>query len=149
MKRNSILMILMLLSGTMMTRAQGYQTAVGIRFSSNAAAVSNSITFKHFFNAGTAFEGLFSFGDHLAVGALLEKHRPLQNTTGLQWLYGAGAYVGFSGTRNVGAQGILGLDYKFPTLPINLTLDWKPELNFVEELSFEPAAVGLSARFSF
>jgi hypothetical protein len=63
-------------------------------------------------------------------------------------LYGGGAYVGFSGVRNVGAQGILGLDYKFATIPLNLSVDWKPELNFVQDFSFEPAAVGLSARFT-
>jgi hypothetical protein len=50
---------------------------------------------------------------------------------------------------NFGAQGVLGLDYKFMNAPINLSLDWKPELNLVSDINFEPAAVGFTARFTF
>lgn len=130
-------------------QAQDYKTAVGIRFSSNDAIVNNAITVKHFLSGTTAIEGLLSFGDPLALGALVELHRGIESVSGLQWFYGGGAYVGFGGNRNLGAQGVLGLDYKFAALPINLSLDWKPELNLVRQLSFEPAAVGLSARFTF
>lgn len=129
-------------------RSQEYENAVGIRFSSNAAAVNNSITFKHFFDSNTAIEGLFSFGAPVAIGVLLEKHTPL-STDGLSYFLGGGGYVGFGGRRNLGAQGVAGLEFKFPTVPINVALDWKPELNLINDLSFEPAAVGLSARFTF
>jgi len=124
---------------------------LGIRISSKDAAVNNSITYKRFFNPGIAVEGLLSFGDPVALGVLLEKHKPFNNgsTSGLTWFYGAGAYVGFSGGRNLGAQGIVGLDFVFPTVPVDLSLDWKPELNFTKQFSFEPSAVGFSARFVF
>jgi len=90
---------------------------------------------------------------------LLEFHKPL-NTPGLQWFYGAGAYVGFgkeydvNKARNVntnyfGGQGVVGLDYKFASVPINISLDWKPELNLISDINFEPAAIGFSARFTF
>jgi hypothetical protein len=84
----------------------------------------------------------------IAIGALIEKHKPI-GPLGLSWYWGAGAYVGFGGGRNFGAQGIVGLDFLFPALPVNLSVDWKPELNFIEQFSFEPSAVGLSARFAF
>ena len=132
-----------------MVQAQDYKTGVGIRFSSNDAAINNSISVKHFISGSTAIEGLISFGDPFAIGALVELHNSIGDVPGLAWFYGGGAYVGFSGRRNVGAQGVLGLDYKFESLPINLSLDWKPELNIVRQFSFEPAAVGLSARFTF
>jgi hypothetical protein len=45
-------------------------------------------------------------------------------------------------------QGIVGLDYKLATIPFNLSIDWKPELTLTREFSFEPAALGLSARFT-
>ena len=74
--------------------------------------------------------------------------------------YGGGAYIGFLKTVNTttlktstdpnfGAQGVVGLDYKFNNIPLNLSLDWKPELNFVTDINFEPAAIGLTARFTF
>jgi len=49
----------------------------------------------------------------------------------------------------MGLQGVVGLDYKFSGLPINLSLDWKPELNMIDNINFEPAALALSIRFTF
>jgi hypothetical protein len=137
-----------------------YKTAIGIRLGNTAPVVSNAITIKHFINQKTAIEGLISFGhDITSFGALGEIHMPF-STPGLQWFYGAGAYLGFgkeydvNKARNVnttffGAQGVVGLDYKFASIPINLSLDWKPELNLVSDINFEPAAIGFSARFTF
>ena len=138
---------------------QDYKTAVGVRLSSSAAMVSNSISLKHFLNERTAVEALFSFGDPLALGALVEMHKPI-GTSGIKWFYGGGGYLAFVKTynptknrdetnTNVGAQGVIGLDYKFVNLPLNLSLDWKPELNIVRDINFEPAAVGFTARFTF
>lgn len=122
--------------------------ALGIRISSQDAVVNHSITYKYFLSSATAVEALFSFSDPVALGVLVEKHRPF-GTSGLSWFWGAGAYVGFGGGRNVGAQGVLGLDFIAPSAPINFSVDWKPELNFTKQFSFEPAAVGFSARFVF
>lgn len=128
--------------------SQSYRTAAGIRISSQQPAVNNSITLKHFFNESLAIEGLLSFGDPVALGALLEKNRPI-GPNGLNWFWGAGAYFAFGGPRNGGLQGALGLDYRIPNLPLNISVDWKPELNLAEQFSFEPAAVAVSARFVF
>ena len=136
-----------------------YKTALGIRLSNNAPIVGNAITLKHFVKDNTAVEGYFSFSDPLSLGAMLELYKPL-STPGLRWYYGGGAYLGFGKTYDVnkardvnttyfGAQGVVGLDYKFENVPINLSLDWKPELNLVSNIDFEPAAIGLSARFTF
>jgi len=136
-----------------------YKTAVGIRLSNNAPIVGNAITLKHFLNEKTAIEGFFSFSDPLSLGALLEIHKPL-STPGLRWFYGAGAYLGFGkeydvnkqrdvNTNYFGGQGVVGLDYKFASVPINISLDWKPELNLISDINFEPAAIGFSARFTF
>lgn len=124
------------------------KNALGVRISSADAAVNQAISYRYFFKANTAFEGLFSFRNPTALGVLVEKFKPF-NPSGLSWFWGAGAYVGFSGNRNFGAQGIVGLDFTAPSLPLNLSVDWKPELNVTKEFSFEPAAVGLSARFIF
>ncbi|MBS1930345.1 MAG: hypothetical protein JST72_04600 [Bacteroidetes bacterium] len=140
--------------------AQAYKTGLGVRLSSSGAMVNNSISIKHFISEKTAIEGLFSFGDPLALGALFEIHNPIAGTGGVNWYYGGGGYLAFIKTynpnkgknetnTNFGAQGIIGLDYKFANLPLNLSLDWKPELNLVSDINFEPSAIGFSARFTF
>jgi hypothetical protein len=51
--------------------------------------------------------------------------------------YGGGAYVGFEdGDTFLGPTGVIGLDYKFATAPINLSLDWKPELDITARYQF-------------
>lgn len=139
--------------------AQDYKTAIGVRLSSAAAMVNNSVSIKHFISEKVAIEGLLSFGDPLSIGALAEFHKPL-NAGGLTYFYGGGGYLGFVKTFNTntqktstdpnfGAQGVIGLDYKFNNVPLNISLDWKPELNIVSDINFEPAAIGFTARFTF
>ena len=136
-----------------------YKTAIGIRLSSSAPIVNNAITVKHFIKDNTAVEAYVGFSDPLALGAMLEFYKPF-STPGLQWYYGGGGYLGFGKTYDVnkardvnttyfGAQGVVGIDYKFASVPINLSVDWKPELNLVSDITFEPAAFGISARFTF
>jgi len=145
--------------GSVNAQNSGYKTALGVRLSSSNAMINNSISVKHFLNDKMAIEGLLSFGDPLAIGALVELHQPM-TASGLTWYYGGGAYIGFlkkvntttqktTTDPNFGAQGVIGLDYKFNNIPLNLSLDWKPELNIVTDINFEPAAIGFTARFTF
>jgi len=128
--------------------AQDYKMGLGVRFSSRSALINHSVSFKYFLSESTAAEALFSFGDPLAFGLLVAKHKPLL-AEGFKFFYGGGAYAGFAGSRRAGLQGVAGLDYKIPSIPFNLSIDWKPELTLIKEFSFEPAALGLSARFTF
>jgi hypothetical protein len=160
MKRIAIVCLLVAVTAsTNLVSAQDYKTALGVRLSSSNAMQNNSISIKQFINEKMAIEGLFTFGDPLALGALLEFHKPL-SAAGLTYFYGAGGYIGFIKTvntttqksstdANFGAQGVVGLDYKFNNIPLNLSLDWKPELNIVSDINFEPAAIGFTARFTF
>src|SRR3982750_3633489 len=106
---------------------QDYKMAAGIRISSNDAIVNHSLSFKYFFRKKTSVEGLLSFGDPVALGILVEQHEPLKHQS-FKWFYGGGGYVAFTGTY-VGLQGVLGLDYKATSLPLNFSIDWKPEIN--------------------
>ncbi len=153
---------ILLVSGIVFTgslQAQDYKTALGVRLSSAHAMVNNSVSVKHFITQSLAVEGLLSFGDPLAIGTLASLHKPLA-AEGLSYFYGGGAYIAFVKTTNtttqktttdpnLGAQGIIGLDYKFSNIPLNISLDWKPELNLVTDINFEPSAIGLTARFTF
>lgn len=135
--------------------AQSYKTAIGIRMSSRDPVVNNSVSFKHFFSQTSAIEALLTFDKKTAIGALVEIHKPVPSTDGLKWFYGAGGYLSFDSDKTnparslMGAQGILGLDYKFSGLPLNLALDWKPELNIIDNINFEPSAIGFTMRFTF
>jgi hypothetical protein len=131
----------------LLLQAQDYRSVLGIRLSSAPATVNNSISFRYFLNEKSALEALVSF-DPAAFGALYERFAPT-GATGLQWFYGAGIYAAIDDRNTFGAMGIVGLDYRFQNVPINLSIDWKPELNLVTEVGFEAAAVGFSIRFVF
>ena len=146
MKKKGLLFLMMIISSFCM--AQSYKMGLGIRFSNDDAIVNNSISFKYFFSPTVSGEALFSFGDPVAVGLLFAKHHPL-GADNFNLFYGGGAYFGASSAYRAGMQGVLGLDYKIATIPLNLSVDWKPELNLTREFTFEPAAIGLSARFTF
>jgi len=128
----------------------GYKMAVGIRFSTAPPTINNSISFKYFIDRTNAIEGLASFGSRFGLGGLYERHQLIGATPAFTWFYGGGAYVGFeSGQTWFGPTGVVGLDYKFPNAPVNLSLDWKPELDIVPGINFVPDAFGLTARFTF
>ena len=125
-----------------------YRLGLGVRLSNSSPTLNNSITGKYFVTDRSAVEGLISFGSRFGLGALLEIHKPT-NIEGLKWFYGAGGYVGFeSGDTYLGPTGILGIDYKFTNVPINLSLDWKPELDIIPDINFVPDAFALSVRFT-
>jgi hypothetical protein len=127
-----------------------YRFGIGIRLSNSTPTLNNSITGKYFITNRSAVEGLVSFGSRFGLGALLEIYRPF-STPGLKWFYGAGGYVGFeSGPSQTfaGPTGIIGLDYKFSNVPINVSVDWKPELDIIPDINFVPDAFALSVRFT-
>ena len=148
MKRIGILAIVMFMLALSMSSQAQYKMAAGVRFSNDEAVVSNSISFKYFFNDATAVEGLFSFSDPGALGVLIEQHKKLLSKN-FRWFYGGGGYVGFGEGKIVGLQGVIGIDYKLPLIPLNLSIDWKPEINLARVFIVEPEAIGLSARFTF
>lgn len=130
--------------------AQDYKVAVGIRFSTAAPTVSNSLSLKYFLDETNAVEGLMSFGSRFALGALYEKHQIIGGIPAFTWFYGGGGYIGFENhTTYLGPTGITGLDYKFQNAPLNLSLDWKPELDIVPKINFVPSAFAFTARFTF
>ena len=130
-------------------QAQDYKLGLGIRLSNATPTLSNSVSVKFFHKSNHAIDALVSFGgSRFGIGALYEVHTPMP-TAGLQWYFGGGAYAGFqSGTTYLGPTGVIGLDYKFPNIPLNLSLDWKPELDILPGINFIPDAFGLSARFT-
>lgn len=148
MKRSIFPAVIILLLLAQKSSAQDYRFALGIRLSNSTPTLNNSISGKYFVTDKNAVEGLISFGSKFGIGALLELHRKF-DVEGLSWFYGGGAYVGFlDKSAFVGPTGIVGLDYKFNAVPINLSLDWKPELDIVPAVNFVPDAFALTVRFT-
>jgi hypothetical protein len=122
---------------------------LGVRLGPSTPVIKSGISYKHFIG-NNALEGILSFGDGISVCGLYELHKPISTVSNLQFFYGAGGYAGFrSNISYIGAAGIVGLDYKFAEFPLNISLDWKPELNIIEKVGFEASTVGFGARFIF
>lgn len=150
MKRISLTLPVILISLFLCNRAsaQDYRFALGVRLSNSSPTLNSSISGKYFATDRTAVEGLVSFGSRFGIGALLEIHNTL-NAPGLTWFYGGGAYVGFQDHNTyLGPTGIVGLDYKFPDVPVNLSIDWKPELDIIPSVNFVPDAFAFTIRFA-
>lgn len=150
MKRISLALPVILISLLFCHRAaaQDYRFAVGVRLSNSSPTLNSSVSAKYFATDRTAIEGLVSFGSRFGIGGLLEIHNTF-STPGLSWFYGGGAYVGFQDSNTyLGPTGIIGLDYKFPDVPVNLSVDWKPELDIIPSINFVPDAFAFTIRFA-
>ncbi len=148
--RRSLPILLILVAASFSSlKAQDYKVALGIRLSNSSPTLNNSVSVKYFLNQSNALEGLISFGSRFGLGVLYETHKPT-TAAGLNWFLGGGGYVGFQNNNTfLGPTGIIGLDYKFNNIPLNLSIDWKPELDIIPNINFVPDAFGLSARFTF
>jgi hypothetical protein len=129
--------------------SSSYRTALGVKFYPGA------ISIKHFVNNRAAIEGLASFWKGgVRFTGLYELHYPLLQVDGLQWYVGPGAHIGFyddkyyGGNTFFGIDGVLGVDYKIPGAPLNVSLDWNPSFEFGDGAEFQSWG-GLGIRFTF
>lgn len=137
-------------------KAQDYRTAIGLRVGTN-----NGLTIKHFTKPKVAFEGIVSTRyKALGVTGLVEGHTRFFDVNRLNFVYGAGGHVyiwgenkrynsPFDRTSVIGVDGILGLEYTFKEIPINMSLDWKPTFNLNANDGFWGDETGFSIRYTF
>ncbi len=134
-----------------------YKNALGVRVGDYTG-----VTFKTFIQDQKALDLILSFKSNSAYSSvrftgLYEVHNPIDFEYGsLRWYYGGGASIGskdYKYTDNndfiLSADGVLGLDYHFSDAPINLSLDWKPALQFAPDADFKAGQFGLSVRVTF
>lgn len=144
--------------------AQDYDHAAGLRLAWGFGG-----TYKHFFSEKIAAEGIINYWSRGPLGfrysrtritALVQMHQDLSEVTeGLRWYAGGGVFAGFwSGSYSrvydynqtqVGISGVIGLDYKFADLPINISADWMPGLALIGGGGFFGSAGGLAVRYTF
>lgn len=149
----------MLFSGmAVMIQAQDYSTGIGLR-----GGWYNGLTAKHFLSEKSAVEGILTTRwQGFSVTALYELHKYTAfGVERLNWYYGGGAHLGFwNGTYTtwgtagttylvIGIDGILGIEYNFAEIPINLSLDWKPAFNLIGYFDFWVDGAAASVRYIF
>jgi hypothetical protein len=150
----SVLAVLMLTIFTKSASAQPngttYKSAVGIKVWPFAA------NFKTFVgNRDRAIELLAYFSDGFRVTGLYEFHTDITTQGNLKLYAGLGGHAGYydkSGEKegfSLGVDGVIGLDYKFNKIPLNLALDWQPSFEFITpSTSFQGNRGGLAIRYT-
>lgn len=141
------------------SHAQDYNTGIGLR-----GGFANGLTVKHFISSNSALEGIFTTRWRgFQLTGLYEIHNRAFNTERLNWYFGFGGHVGFwDGDHTekywgdpgksytvIGVDGILGLEYNFTEVPINLSVDWKPAFNLVGYSGFWGDGGAFSIRYIF
>jgi len=136
---------------------QDYDNGLGIR-----GGFGGGITFKHFVTDDVALEGILAtqYGGFYVTG-LYEIHKQAFNTYRLNWYYGFGAHVGFGEFNDshplikkngdyslIGVDGIIGIEYNFSEIPINIGIDFKPMMEIIGKIG-PVMGSGLSIRYLF
>jgi hypothetical protein len=134
--------------------AQPYNKAIGVKF-----PVGTGITYKKFITQKAAMEfQALQAKESFIVNGLYEFHFPFAKAEGLNWYVGPGVHVGFyknefqksySSKMDLGIDGVLGLDYKFGGIPINISLDWQPAVSFTGNSGAHAAYGGAAIRYTF
>ncbi len=136
----------LMLSGKL--NAQSYSAAVGAKLTFGFYG-TYKMEFKE--NLYADIYGGLAYG--LGGGVALELHKPIEDVDNLYWYVGAGvnggihpSYATRSGVR-IGVNTVIGIDYTFDEIPLNLSFDWMPGLNIVGGLYPIVSSGGLSARY--
>lgn len=128
-----------------------YRTAIGIKLWDGGG-----VNLKTFLSDKSAVEviGFFYRGGTRITG-LYELHGNLNSEGNLKWYAGFGAHVEIvtrtvRSTTGLGADGVLGLDYKFTNMPFNIAFDWNPslQLGVAERNGFNASRAGIAFRFT-
>ena len=136
--------------------AQDYNTGIGLR-----GGTGWGVTLKHFVSKRNAFEGFFyAYNQGFNLTGLYQYHSMAFDVDNLRWYFGFGAHIGSYNYSNpkykndnnsfvLGVDGILGIEYTFTEAPINIGLDWNPNLNLTGRSGFYPGFGAISIRYTF
>ena len=160
MKKAIYITLLIMVSGAAMAQPP-YRNELGLRFGAGTA-----IDYRHFTNDNTSLEAMLAFRWRgFIITGLYEKNFPvIKETPGFNLYIGGGAHIGFWDRYHshpwfddhvrrsytaIGVDGIIGFEYTFKEVPINLAVDWKPMINIIDYASFWAGDAGFSIRYAF
>ena len=146
--------------------------AVMIASYSFSSAQELGVRFGDVSGGSVAIDGVFStgkfsrihadlsFGNGFGVDVLWDfLYRPLGGEA-FNWYAGVGPYLGVFDTKgdsdvdddtefNLGVVGEIGLEYRFNSVPISLSADYRPMLEIVDDTSFHWGGFGFNVRYIF
>lgn len=144
------LVLIVCISFLASTFAFSQNHAIGLRFSEDFG-----ITYKQNYKGATWFEIIGHVREHsLGVTGLYEAYKPTPFSKYFKWYYGGGAFVGIGSANDnsyafAGLRGVLGLCYNFSDIPFDISLDWMPTVQLVEDYGTDFLLFGLSIRYTF
>jgi len=156
MKRIFLLIVFASFLGSMVY-SQDYRTSLGLR-----GGLPYGLTVKHFLSKTNALEGILasSWGGFVVTG-LYENEHWTGKYPGLNWFWGFGAHAGFWDTGMnpnvdetysgsiIGADAIIGLEYTFDEIPLNVSLDLLPTFNLIGYTGWGGINGAISIRYVF
>jgi hypothetical protein len=154
-----LIIIAITFSLNIVANAQEYKTSLGLR-----VGQPYGLSIKHFLSEKNAIEGIMgssiSWGGFTITG-LYEFEKWTGEYPGLNWFWGFGAHVGFwdAGTNPhvdntysgsvLGVDGIVGLEYTFDEIPLNLAVDLMPTLNLFGSTGWGGINGAVTVRYVF
>jgi hypothetical protein len=144
-----------------------YKTAIGGRL---GAPIAGSI--KHFITEAGALEGYLGFRDagstiyyngiNVTIGGMYQHHFPIGDIDGFKWYIGGGALIQFYdlddnnnhedySSTGFALNAVGGVDYKFKSIPLNLSVDWMPTV-FLNKTYYDNPDLGyggIGVRYTF
>jgi hypothetical protein len=135
-------------------KAQLYNSALGIRLGS-----TNGISYKTFIKQKAAIEGIGTFRNSgIGLTCLYQVHGIAFKSNDFNWYVGGGGHINswqayekkINGNKRnyaLGLDGIIGLEGKFKTVPLAISLDWKPTIDFTNNSGYNGDSVTVSVRY--
>lgn len=140
------------------------RNSIGLRIGSDPG-----ITYKGYFNDLHAMELMLHTGYRgLMFTGLYEFHIPVAPASGVYFYLGPGAHIGtydrwiivrrgpregdivyVAGRPSAGVDGIFGIEWRIPTVPLNLAFDMKPSIDFYDRYAYGMLDAAISFRFRF
>ena len=131
--------------------AQEYKYSVGLRLAWFTPGISAST----YLNNKAEIEGIFSKGfsnsDNMFTG-LYKLHSPLQiEAAKLSWFWGGGAHVGavVNNGPELGLNATIGLEWVSEDLPLAITVDASPFVNFFNYYGYNPGTANIDLGLGF
>ena len=128
MRTSFVLLVSLLLALARPAAAQKYTTALGARLGGG----NYGITLQQRVASRVTIEGIAGLGQREYSGTVLGEYHFGILGPSLNYYFGAGGHVGNNKNtgRFGGLDGLVGVEYKVAFLPIALSFDFKPTLEF-------------------
>ncbi|MBE0638559.1 MAG: hypothetical protein IH598_08565 [Bacteroidales bacterium] len=147
----SLLVITLVMIAAKGSKAQEVVNSIGVRFG------HGGISYKYIEDYYRGFETILAFRDNgIQFIGLIQAYKPIKTDriSNLYLYYGAGGHAGYKGIERtyarqgvngceiytdtrfnpvLGADGIVGAEYHFYSIPLAMSLDYKPFIEFFSE----------------